>query len=70
MKNPHWVGFDLGGTKMLAQAYDDDLKKLGSAKTPTEGHRGADSGLKRIVKTLSESLDKAGLKLGERERIE
>ena len=62
MKNPRWVGFDLGGTKMLAQIYNGDLKKLSSAKNPTEGHKGADSGLKRIIKTLSEALDKADLK--------
>ncbi len=62
MKNPHWVGFDLGGTKMLAQIYDDALKTIGSAKNPTEGNRGADAGLKRVIKTLSEALDNAGLK--------
>ena len=30
-----WVGFDLGGTKMLAQAYDNDFKLLGKDRRKT-----------------------------------
>ena len=44
----------------LAQVYDDSFKNLGSAKTPTEGHKGLDSGIKRIIRTLAEALEKLG----------
>lgn len=57
----HWVGFDLGGTKMLAHVYNDRFEKLGSAKTDTEGYRGLEAGLKRIGKTLEAAIEKAGI---------
>jgi glucokinase len=36
-KNDHWIGFDLGGTKMLATVYDNDFKQLGRARKKTKG---------------------------------
>ena len=30
-----WVGFDLGGTKMLAKVFNDDYQTLGRAKQKT-----------------------------------
>jgi len=32
----HWIGFDLGGTKMLCQVYDDDLKVVGRDRRKTK----------------------------------
>ena len=37
----HWVGFDLGGTKMLAAAYDADFKELAKSKKKSKGHEGS-----------------------------
>ena len=34
-KTPYWVGFDLGGTKMMATVYDGGFKPLASAKAKT-----------------------------------
>ncbi len=31
-KKACWLGFDLGGTKMMATVFDDDLKILGSKR--------------------------------------
>ncbi|MEM7144086.1 MAG: ROK family protein [Verrucomicrobiota bacterium] len=60
MKNKYWVGFDLGGTKMLAKIFNHSGEKsLASVKNPTEGARGAKAGLSRIVETIEEALDKA-----------
>ena len=56
------MGFDLGGTKMLAKIYDADFNECGSFKSKTEGHRGKKAGLKRMVKVACEALDDAGVK--------
>ncbi len=47
-----WIGFDLGGTKMLAVAYDDDWKELGRRRRKTRGRDGAESGVERIGSTI------------------
>jgi len=51
-----WVGLDLGGTKMLANVFDDKYRVLGRAKQKTQGARGARAGLKRMIETISEAL--------------
>jgi len=35
MSDAHWIGVDLGGTKILAGLFDDDMKLKGRAKEPT-----------------------------------
>ncbi len=60
--NRYWVGFDLGGTKMLAKVFDSDFKSLGRDRTKTKGYEGADAGLARIVKTIHRALEEAGVK--------
>lgn len=57
-----WVGFDLGGTKMLATVFDGDYKKLGSERKKTKANEGQDAGLERIVKTIQSALDDADVK--------
>lgn len=55
-----WIGFDLGGTKMLAKVYDGDYTVLGSGRKKTKGNQGADAGLERICDTIGEALENAG----------
>lgn len=55
-----WVGFDLGGTKMLAKVFDDTFQTLGQSKLKTEGHRGMKSGLQRMVSVIEKALHEAG----------
>ena len=43
MSDGYWLGVDLGGTKILAGLFDDDLKLLARAKQPT-GRRGRAGG--------------------------
>lgn len=57
----YWIGFDLGGTKMLSVVFDDKFKIVGKARKKTRGHEGMASGLKRINATIAESLDDSGL---------
>jgi glucokinase len=58
-KNDHWIGFDLGGTKMLATVYDNDFKQLGRARKKTKGRDGMEAGLKRINSLIKEALEDA-----------
>ncbi len=57
----YWIGFDLGGTKMLAVLYDADFKKIATKRKKTKGHEGADAGVDRIVKTIEGALEEAGV---------
>jgi glucokinase len=54
-----WVGFDLGGTKMLAVVYDDKFKQLGRKRRRTKGHEGVKAGLDRIIETIELALEEA-----------
>jgi glucokinase len=58
----YWLGFDLGGTKMLAVAFDDAMRPVGRKRKKTEGFHGAAAGLERIAHTIHSVLDEAGLK--------
>ncbi len=57
----YWIGFDLGGTKMLAVVYDDNFKQLGKARKKTKGREGMESGLKRINGVIKEALEDANV---------
>ncbi len=56
-----WVGFDLGGTKMLAVVFDDKLKIVGKKrrKTREKGKDGVHTG--RITETIRMALEDAGV---------
>lgn len=58
-KQDVWVGFDLGGTKMLAVILDEKLKPLGRKRRKTRGHEGADAGLERIEETIHKAFKDA-----------
>ena len=57
-----WVGFDLGGTKMLSIVYDSTLTLLGRKRRRTKGHDGVQAGLIRVGDTIEMSLQAAGVK--------
>ena len=54
-----WVGFDLGGTKMLATVFDEKFRALGRRRRKTKGSEGASAGLERIFRTIDEALEEA-----------
>ena len=58
----HWIGFDLGGTKMLAKIFDSEFQSVGQDRTKTKGHEGVEAGLARIVKVIQGLLKKSDLK--------
>lgn len=61
----YWVGFDLGGTKMLAEAIDDNFQIRGRKRVKTKGFEGADSGLERIAKAILGALEEAKITLAD-----
>lgn len=62
LKNvPFWIGFDLGGTKMLACVLDKDYNVLGSARKSTGGSEGQAKGRQKIVKAIHEAIANAGV---------
>lgn len=54
-----WVGFDLGGTKMMATVFDSDFKTLGRERKKTKGHEGVDAGIARICDVIDAALTQA-----------
>ena len=62
----YWIGFDLGGTKMMAAAFDADFKIVGSERKKTKADKGAEAGIERIGETIDEVLKQAGI---ERKRL-
>lgn len=56
-----WLGFDLGGTKMLAQIYDDEFKLLGKSRKKTKPALDAEAGVERIAQVIDEALVDAQL---------
>lgn len=64
-KKDHWVGFDLGGTKMMACVYDGDNRPKGTSRRRTKGQIGVKAGLKRIAATIHKALGEAGVQPGQ-----
>ncbi len=58
---PFWIGFDLGGTKMLACVLDKDYQVLGTARKSTNGSDGQMKGRKKIVTAIEEAIVAAGV---------
>ncbi len=51
-----WIGFDLGGTKMLSVAYGPDWKVIGRKRRKTRGSEKNDSGIQRVGSTIDRLL--------------
>jgi glucokinase len=57
-----WVGFDLGGTKMMAAAFSGEFRVLGRKRRKTKGAEGVKAGLERIVETIRDALEEGQIK--------
>lgn len=58
---PFWIGFDLGGTKMLACVLDENYQVLGTARKSTGGSDGQIKGRRKIVTVIQEAIAAAGV---------
>jgi glucokinase len=54
-----WIGFDLGGTKMLAVAYDESWSELGRRRRKTRGREESDNGIARVATTIDRLLEES-----------
>lgn len=54
-----WLGFDLGGTKMMAAAFGNDFRVAGRKRRKTKGSEGVRAGIERIVETINDALEEA-----------
>jgi glucokinase len=60
-KNRYWLGFDLGGTKMMATVFDKDYNIVAYRRKKTRDAKGSKGVLGRIVETIEEALQAAHL---------
>lgn len=63
MKQPHWIGFDLGGTKMMATLLDGNLNPVTSAKKSTRGNAGAEDGMERVMACIQQVVNEGKVPL-------
>lgn len=61
-KNRSWVGFDLGGTKMLAGVFDSRFRLIMAKRKRTRTDEGARAGVARMIGLIHEAL--AAAKVG------
>lgn len=62
-KNRVSIGFDLGGTKMMAVVYDGCFKELGRERRRTRGEQGPTAGMKRLKDAIMAALSSADMPL-------
>lgn len=62
-KRDHFIGVDLGGTKILAGVFSPQLKCLGKVKMSTKPERGPEGVLERVVRCVHEVVDECDLKM-------
>src|SRR5436190_22561802 len=66
MSDAHWIGVDLGGTKILAGLFDDDMKARGRAKEATPPPEGGPTAVfEHIDKAVTKALKDAGVSAGQ-----
>ena len=58
----NWVGFDLGGTKMMAAVFGPDFRPHGRKRRKTKGAEGSRAGVQRMMETIHDALDAAKVK--------
>lgn len=56
-----WVGFDLGGTKMMAVVYDKRFRRRASVRVKTKAAEGPTAVLGRMLDTIHAALNEAGI---------
>lgn len=56
-QNRYWIGFDLGGTKMLCNVYDQAFNKVGSKRRKSRPSGSDDVPFDRVIETISKTLD-------------
>jgi glucokinase len=58
-----YIGVDLGGTKILAGVFNDDMECIGRARISTKAQRGAGEVTERIVRCIRDAADECDLEM-------
>jgi glucokinase len=58
-----WIGFDLGGTKMMAAICDSEFQILGRKRKATKGSEGAEVGIDRVNSAIRRALEEAEVEI-------
>ena len=62
-KADHYLGVDLGGTKILAGVFKNSMECIASAKLSTKSPRGVDKVIERIARCVQDAVDEADLSI-------
>ncbi len=60
----HWIGFDLGGTKMYGVLFDHKFNVVASGRKKTKGEQGSGNGIERMSEIIEAVLEEARLDRG------
>lgn len=63
MSNHHWIGVDLGGTKILTGLFDSEMKLVARVKHPTKPESGAVAVLQNVAHGVENVLQEANVPL-------
>ncbi|HMP74814.1 MAG TPA: ROK family protein [Kiritimatiellia bacterium] len=55
----HWIGFDLGGTKMFCVLFDHKFNVVASVRKKTKAEAGVAGGIERMIEMIESVLDEA-----------
>ena len=56
-----WVGFDLGGTKMLAVVADEKFQPIARKRRKTRSEEDNSIGMGRVINTIEKALEESGI---------
>jgi len=62
-KADHYLGVDLGGTKILTGVFKNSLECIASSKLSTKSQRGAEEVIERIARCVQDAVDEADLSI-------
>jgi glucokinase len=61
MSAEHWIGVDLGGTKILAGLFADGVKPIARAKEPTPFDEGAEEVVESVISVVNRVVAESGI---------
>jgi glucokinase len=61
-KHHYWIGFDLGGTKMVAAVVDKHFNIIATRRKKTKDGKSGSPSVSRVIETIEEALEAAHIK--------
>jgi len=61
--NNHFIGVDVGGTKIYTGVFNSAMQCVGSARISTKPQRGPDAIIERIARCVKDAVDECDLDL-------